>query len=143
VWGGFYGEEMTQPIHGGNVYKAAQQQRVPVEQIIDFSACINPLGFSMAGLRAIRSALKQIVHYPDPDCRQLREKLALRCGMDPDMILVGNGSSELIHLLPRALAIKSALIIGPTFEEYASALMGAGSVVQYVHAKRQQRFRPP
>jgi len=143
LWGGFYGEEMTQPIHGGNVYKAAQEQQVPVEQIIDFSASINPLGFSMAGLRAIRSALKQIVHYPDPDCRHLRQQLALRCGMDPDMILVGNGSSELIHLLPRALAIKSALIIGPTFEEYASALMGAGSVVHYVHAKRQQRFRPP
>ena len=134
---------MTQLTHGGNVYKAAQEQRVPAEQIIDFSASINPLGPPAAVLRAIRSALKQIVHYPDPDCRKLRQALALRCGMDPDMILVGNGSSELIHLLPRALRIKSALIIGPTFEEYARALLEAGSVVQYVHAKREQRFRPP
>ena len=134
---------MTQPTHGGNVYKAAQEQRVPVEEIIDFSASINPVGPPAAVLRAIRSALKQIVHYPDPDCRQLRQELSLRCGMDPDMILVGNGSSELIHLLPRALRIKSALIIGPTFEEYARALLDAGSLVEYVHAKREQRFRPP
>jgi threonine-phosphate decarboxylase len=69
--------------------------------------------------------------------------LAQQCGVDPDMILIGNGSTELIHLVPRALAIKSALVIGPTFEEYARALMGAGSVVHYVHAKREQRFRPP
>jgi threonine-phosphate decarboxylase len=134
---------MRQPTHGGNVYKAAQQQRVPVEQIIDFSASINPLGPPAAVFRAIRAAVKQIVHYPDPDCRRLRQELAQQCGMDPDMILVGNGSTELIHLLPRALGIKSALIIGPTFEEYARALIDAGSLVEYVHAKREQRFRPP
>ncbi len=134
---------MTQPTHGGNVYKAAQEKRVSVEQIIDFSASINPLGPPASVHRAIRSALKQIVHYPDPDCRKLRLELSLQRGVDSDMILVGNGSTELIHLLPRALAIKSALIIGPTFEEYARALMDAGSLVQYVHARREQRFRPP
>jgi threonine-phosphate decarboxylase len=134
---------MTQPTHGGNVYKVARERRIPVERIVDFSASINPLGFPATGLRAIRSALKQIVHYPDPDCWQLRHVLAQQCRVDPEMILVGNGSTELIHLVPRALAIKSALIIGPTFEEYAHALMGAGSVVQYVHGKREERFRPP
>jgi threonine-phosphate decarboxylase len=134
---------MTQPTHGGNVYKVAQEQRIPVERIMDFSASINPLGPPAAVLRVIRSALKQIMHYPDPDCRQLRQELAQQRGVDPDMILVGNGSTELIHLLPRALAIKSALIMGPTFEEYARALMDAGSSVQYVHARREERFRPP
>jgi threonine-phosphate decarboxylase len=134
---------MTQPAHGGNVHKAARERRISVEQIVDFSANINPLGFPTVGLRAIRSALKQIVHYPDPDCWQLRQVLAQQCSVDPDMILVGNGSTELIHLLPRALAIEAALVIGPTFEEYARALKDAGSRVQYVHAKREERFRPP
>lgn len=137
------GEGMTQPSHGGNVYKVAREQRTPVEQIMDFSASINPLGFPNVVLRAIRSALKQIVHYPDPDCWQLRQVLAQQCDVDPEMILVGNGSTELIHLLPRVLAIRSALIMGPTFEEYARALMDAGSSVQYVHARREDRFRPP
>ncbi len=134
---------MTQPIHGGNVYRAAQALHIPVEQILDFSASINPLGPPAGVFRVIRSALKQIVHYPDPECWQLRQLLAQQCRVDPDMILVGNGSTELIHLVPRALAIKSALIIGPTFEEYARALMDAGGTVQYVHARREDRFRPP
>ncbi len=134
---------MMQPTHGGNVHKVARERGIPVDHIVDFSANINPMGPSIAGLRAIRSALKQIVHYPDPDCWKLRQELAHQCGVDPDMILIGNGSTELIHLLPRALAIKSALIIGPTFEEYARALMAAGSSVQYVHARREKRFRPP
>jgi threonine-phosphate decarboxylase len=134
---------MRQPTHGGNIYKAAREQGTPVDRIVDFSASINPLGPPAAGLRAIRSAFKQIRHYPDPECWQLRQALAHQCGVDPDMILVGNGSTELIHLLPRVLAIKSALIIGPTFEEYARALLDAGSSVRYVHAKRTERFRPP
>lgn len=134
---------MTQPIHGGNVYKVAREQRIPVDRIVDFSASINPLGFPTAGLRAIRTALKQIVHYPDPDCWQLRQELAQQCDVDPEMILVGNGSTELIHLLPRALGIKSALIVGPTFEEYANALTDAGSAFQYLHARREERFLPP
>jgi threonine-phosphate decarboxylase len=134
---------MTQPTHGGNVYKVAREQRIPVDRIMDFSASINPLGFPATGIRAVRSALKQIVHYPDPDCWQLRQALAQQCCVDPDMILVGNGSTELIHLLPRALAISSALIMGPTFEEYARALTDAGSLVQYLHATREERFRPP
>jgi threonine-phosphate decarboxylase len=134
---------MTRPTHGGNVYRAAQELRLPVERILDFSASINPLGPPAVARRAIRSALKQIMHYPDPDCRQLRQALAQQCGVDPGMILVGNGSTELIHLLPRALAIKSALIVGPTFEEYARALQDAGSTVRYVQARREERFRPP
>ena len=134
---------MTQPIHGGNIYKAARERRTPVDRMVDFSASINPLGPPATGLRAIRSALKQIVHYPDPDCWQLRQVLAQQCGVDPDMILVGNGSTELIHLLPRTLAIKSALIMGPTFEEYARALLDSGSSVRYVHAEQKERFRPP
>jgi threonine-phosphate decarboxylase len=134
---------MMQPTHGGNVYKVAREQGVPVDHIVDFSASINPLGTPVTGLRAIRSALKQIVHYPDPDCWKLRQELAQQCGADPDMILIGNGSTELIHLLPRALTMNSALIVGPTFEEYARALMAAGSSVQYVHARREERFRPP
>src|SRR5262249_50542771 len=137
------GGRMTPPIHGGNIYKAARERRIPVDRIMDFSANINPLGPPATGIRAIRSTLKQIRHYPDPDCWQLRQVLAQQCGVDPDMILVGNGSTELIHLLPRALAITSALILGPTFEEYARALLDVGSSVQYVHATRKERFRPP
>jgi threonine-phosphate decarboxylase len=125
------------------VYKVARKQGISIERIVDFSASINPLGPPATMLRAIRSALKQVMHYPDPDCWKLKQALAQHCCVDPAMILVGNGSTELIHLLPRVLAIKSALIIGPTFEEYARALMDAGSSVQYVHARRNEGFRPP
>lgn len=129
--------------HGGNVYRAARLSGRPVSRWIDFSASINPLGPSSAALRTLRRSWPGLVHYPDPDCLALRQALAKRWRLSCGQILVGNGSTELIHLLPRALAIRHALLIGPTFSEYARAVAAAGARVSYWHAQRAEGYRPP
>jgi len=131
------------PAHGGNVYEAARASGRPIGRLADFSASINPLGPSPAAVRALRHTLPQLVHYPDPDCLTLRRALAKRWRLATDQILVGNGSSELIHLLPRALGMRHALLVGPTFSEYARAVELAGGRVSYLHAKRSEDYRPP
>ena len=129
--------------HGGNVYAAARELRQPVRALLDFSASINPLGPSPRALSAIAGGLPGLAHYPDPDCWALRRALAARWKLPPEQIVVGNGSTELIHLLPRALAIRRALVIGPTFSEYAKAVERAGGRVSLLLAKRSDDFRPP
>ncbi len=129
--------------HGGNVYEAARTSGRAIDRFVDFSASINPLGPSPAAVRALRRSLPQLIHYPDPDCVTLRLALAERWRLASDQILVGNGSSELIHLLPRALGIRHALLIGPTFSEYARAVALAGGKVSYLHARRSEDYRPP
>ena len=129
--------------HGGNVYAAARELRQPVWALLDFSASINPLGPSPRALSAIAGGLPGLAHYPDPDCWALRRALAARWKLPPEQIVVGNGSTELIHLLPRALAIRRALVIGPTFSEYAKAVERAGGRVSLLLAKRSDDFRPP
>lgn len=129
--------------HGGNVVAAARALGVPPSRVLDFSASVNPLGPSPRALRALVRARPAIVRYPDPDCVELRETLARRHGISPDRILVGNGSSELIHLLPLGLPITHAVILGPTFSEYERALRRCGARVTRVHAARSQGYRPP
>ncbi|MBD0316642.1 MAG: threonine-phosphate decarboxylase [Nitrospiraceae bacterium] len=129
--------------HGGNVYAAARETGRPVHRLVDFSASINPLGPSPRAIRAIASALPQILHYPDPDCLALRGALAKRLGLTPESLMIGNGSSEIIHLLPAALSIRHALIVGPTFSEYARAMAAAGGRISLVNATREDRYRPP
>ena len=131
------------PVHGGNVYEAARMSGRAVDRFLDFSASINPLGPSPAAVRALRHSVPQLIHYPDPDCVTLRRALAERWRLASDQILVGNGSSELIHLLPRALGIRHALLVGPTFSEYARAVALAGGKVSYLHARRSEDYRPP
>jgi threonine-phosphate decarboxylase len=56
---------------------------------------------------------------------------------------VGNGSSELIHALPRALGLRHLLVIGPTFSEYATAVTRSGGEVTTILAERQQNYALP
>ena len=129
--------------HGGNLHAAACMSGLPRRRLIDFSASINPLGPSHRALRAIIRTLPDVRHYPDPDCLDLRVALADRHGMDSARLMVGNGSSELIHLLPAALSIRQALIVGPTFCEYERAVRVAGGRVSRLQARRADDYRPP
>lgn len=131
------------PRHGGNIHAAARAGGRRLDQLIDFSASINPLGPSPAAFRAVRNALPHLVHYPDPDCTELRDALAVRWRLAPDRLVIGNGSSELIQSLPRALSIRHAVIVGPTFSEYERAVSLAGGLVTYVEASRAHGYRPP
>jgi threonine-phosphate decarboxylase len=129
--------------HGGNIYRAAREQRCHPSEVCDFSASINPLGPPGRVLRALRDGLWAIRHYPDPDAHDLRLALGKQTGLPPDWFLIGNGSAELIDLVPRALGIKRALVVGPTFSEYETAIRQAGAVCLYCLADRTEEYRPP
>jgi threonine-phosphate decarboxylase len=129
--------------HGGNIYAAARELGLAPHRLLDLSASINPLGPSKRVLRLAAGALPCIRHYPDPDCCELVRALASRWELAEGHFVIGNGSSELIHLLPRALAIRHARILGPTFSEYARALSMQGSRVTYLHATRKDGYQIP
>ncbi|MEK6531376.1 MAG: threonine-phosphate decarboxylase CobD [Deltaproteobacteria bacterium] len=108
--------------HGGNVWDAAETTKRGISGIIDFSASINPLGISPRAVREIKSSIKLLPHYPDPDSRGLKQAIASFYGVDPEHIIPANGSTELIYLIPSVLRPKTALIIEPAFSEYRRAL---------------------
>ena len=130
-------------IHGGNVYAASRGLRRPINGILDFSASINPLGPSPKAIQAAIQGLSALSHYPDPECWEIRRVLALRWKLSPEHFVIGNGSTELIDLLPRALAIRRVLILGPTFSEYARAMARVKGRCTNLLAARRDGYRPP
>lgn len=136
-------------LHGGNIHAAARTLGTSPKHILDLSASINPLGMPQSVRTAITSQLNVAVHYPDPDCVELSQAIAARHSLNPDTILCGNGSTELIYLIARALKPRHALIPAPTFAEYeraikASGKWGAGSKkcgTNYLHLKANNGFR--
>jgi threonine-phosphate decarboxylase len=110
------------PPHGGDVYQLARTLGVAVQDLLDFSASINPLGYPPGLDQAVLGALQEIIHYPDRRCLELRRDLAAYHGLEPEQILVGNGSTEFIYLLARALEPRQGLIVAPAFSEYEAAL---------------------
>jgi threonine-phosphate decarboxylase len=82
-------------------------------------------------------------HYPDPNCWDLRQALAVFWRIDPGQIVVGNGSTELIDALPRALGIHRLLVVQPTFSEYAAAMVRAGGQAAALYAERRDQYAIP
>lgn len=108
--------------HGGNLRALAEVVGVTPDQLLDFSASINPLGLSPRVEAAIRAALPSVVHYPDPGASALREALAAYHGVSPESVLPANGATELIYLLVKTMPPRRALILHPAFSEYEAAL---------------------
>ena len=107
--------------HGGNLFRIAGEIGIPENELIDFSASINPMGISKRVKDAISEEMDNLVNYPDPDTTLLIKKLAEFHSIDQGTILCGNGSTELIYLIPRALKPGKVLIAAPTFSEYERA----------------------
>lgn len=128
-------------VHGGNIYAASRDLGRPVDAMLDFSASINPLGMAPGAVRAVQGCLGLATHYPDPDCHDLKQAISRVLGIAPECVGIGNGSTELIFLLPQALALRRALVPGPTFSEYAAAIRAVGGEVSLLLASPEEEFR--
>lgn len=118
--------------HGGDVYSAVERFGIPLEQICDFSANINPL-VTVPWLKAkLAPFWEQVLHYPDPQYRELYKGIATYHGMDLDQIVLGNGATPLIYQLVETLKPQKARVSAPTFAEYEKALRHVGTQVTYM-----------
>ena len=71
----------------------------PGSQTIKLSANESPLGASPKALAAMLEGAARLEIYPEGSSRVLREALGEVHGIDPNAIVCGNGSDDLLHLL--------------------------------------------
>ena len=131
------------PVHGGVKTAELRALGMTLEEVLDFSASISPLGPPAGTWEALSRV--DLAAYPDPQCLELREGLSrhlsgsLPGSVPVERILVGNGSTEIIHLLariflspPRPGTGNTAFLLAPTYGEYDGAcrLAGAGTSCQ-------------
>lgn len=119
--------------HGGNLAAVCDLYGWRPEEILDFSASINPFGPPKKVWSAFRESFRQITTYPDPECRRLRRRIGALLSVPTDRILIGNGSTELIFLIPRALSPRVIFIFSPTYQDYEAAAQAARCRMQFAH----------
>jgi threonine-phosphate decarboxylase len=133
-------EELFKHLHGGNLERAMEKYGISSEKIIDFSANINPLGFSSKTREAIIKNLDRLSHYPDPECKEAKKEISAYFKIDYENIILGNGSTELIYLIVQTLKPKKVLIPAPTFCEYERALNNNNVSINFYKLKEKQEF---
>ncbi len=126
--------------HGGNIMKLALAAGKSMQDILDFSANINPLGAPDWLRPLISSCISSLVHYPDPHCTELRNAIAEKFGITTGEVIAGNGSTEILYLLPRILSASRAIIPVPSYLDYASAVELSGIKVEKMPLAEEEGF---
>ncbi|MHC4320684.1 MAG: threonine-phosphate decarboxylase CobD [Planctomycetota bacterium] len=120
--------------HGGNVKQICDIYGLNPDEIIDFSASINPLGYPTVVRTAVSEQFNDILHYPDSQCTDLRKTIAEKIPCNESNVIVGNGSNELFYLIPRALQPKKGVLLHPTFGEFKDAFCNSNiDVVEIIN----------
>jgi threonine-phosphate decarboxylase len=129
-------------LHGGNIYEIASRLGCAPEEVLDYSASINPLGPPPGLTDLLTHTFHRLQHYPDIQNRVLLEAISRQHGVHSDQVVVGNGSTELIYWLPKVLGIRKALIILPTFGEYQKAFELQGVQLARLITSPDENFQP-
>jgi histidinol-phosphate aminotransferase len=116
--------------------EVAQRIGLPPERIVKLDANENPYGPSPRVPAALAKA--QTYHvYPDPEQRKVRAALGRYVGFEPEWLVAGAGSDELIDLLVRLFVPsgESLLNFPPSFSFYPFLASVQGAVVANVQRR--------
>lgn len=127
--------------HGSDLEKIEEIYGIKKEEIVSFSANVNPLGVSPLLRSALSEKIDAITTYPDREYTSLRKCIAAYCGTEYENVIVGNGSTELISLFIQIEHPKKALVIGPTYSEYEREIALGGGTTLYYPLKESDNFK--
>lgn len=127
--------------HGSDLEKIEKIYGIKKENIISFSANVNPLGISPKLKEGIAIHIDCITSYPDRDYVSLREAIASYCSTEVENVIVGNGSTELISLFIQIEQPKKAMVLGPTYSEYEREIALGGGRTIYYPLKEEMNFK--
>lgn len=133
----------TVNFHGSDIEKVAKYYNLKESEIHNYSGNINPLGLSASLKEKLIQNIELVTSYPDPDYTLLKESIATYTSSQPEHILLGNGSTELIAHYIDYVNPKKALIIGPTYSEYEKKIKTLGADVHYFPLQADNDFQLP
>jgi threonine-phosphate decarboxylase len=128
---------MYEYTHGGNIY---DENGHTSENIIDFSANINPLGIPEEAIIAATISLAKSNIYPDSNCRLLTSKIAEFEEVDKSNILCSNGASDILFRLVYSMKPKKILVTAPSFADYERAGKAVEAEIIYYNLKKENNF---
>jgi threonine-phosphate decarboxylase len=126
--------------HRSNIYRLAEELNYQERKIMDFSTPSNPLGVSKKIKAELRKYLKYLDAYPDPEAKRLRKRLGQYHGIDPEMIICGNGSSDFLRPLMHTLQPRKVFIVEPYGSRYKKVCESRGLQAADYKLKKEDNF---
>lgn len=114
---------------GKPIGEVAREMGLCERDIVKLASNENPLGMSNRAHDAAVAAMAEVERYPDGNGFRLKAALCRRFAVEPDRIVLGNGSNDVLELAARAFlgAGRSAVFSQYAFAVYPLATIGVGS----------------
>lgn len=129
--------------HGGYRPENFRSSGLHEKSILDFSVNLNPFGPPAILKENWSDLFVGIVDYPSVEGEGIGLYYKGRYSIPTAEFLAGNGSTEMIYLIPKALGFKSALVVTPSFHDYSRATLLAGaSLSRYILSSEGGAFIP-
>jgi threonine-phosphate decarboxylase len=128
--------------HGGNIHEMARRLGCMPSEIIDMSSNTNPLGPPSGLVDFLKKNIDVVTDLPEVDSKEITGLFADCFALDPDRVLSGNGTTQFIYSIPRVLEIEKAVVLGPTYADYADACRMHNVHPAIVLAEASDDFRP-
>jgi histidinol-phosphate aminotransferase len=87
---------------GKPIEETARELGIDPAEIVKLASNENPLGASPKAIQAMRAALENVHLYPDGSGFGLTRAIAAKLGLQPENVILGNGSNEVIEFLGHA-----------------------------------------
>ncbi|UCV10600.1 histidinol-phosphate transaminase [Dechloromonas denitrificans] len=120
---------------GKPITELAREMGIPVESIVKLASNENPLGMSPKAKLAVEAAIGGIERYPDQF--DLIKAVADRAALNPNQVVLGNGSNDVLDLIARVFLApgRSAVFAQHAFAVYPLATLSTGAELIATPAK--------
>jgi histidinol-phosphate aminotransferase len=90
------------PYQGGKpISELAREYKLEESSIVKLASNENPLGMSPKAREVILKSIDEIYRYPDGNAFKLKNALSLKFHLNPDSLIFGNGSNDILELAAR------------------------------------------
>jgi histidinol-phosphate aminotransferase len=122
---------------GKPISELAREMGLEEAKIVKLASNENPRGIGPRTRAAIEAAAADVARYPDGNGFELKQALAARYGVEPSMIVLGNGSNDVLELAAAAFLGpgRAAVMSQHAFAVYPLATQARGARSIVVRAK--------
>jgi len=126
--------------HGGNVKEICKIYGI--SDILDFSTNVNPLGYPEGLKNVLFNNFDSVQSYPDIKNEELCSNFASAFGKSKEYAMLGNGSTELLYLIPRVLQPTRGVVCVPSYADYTDSLSHASVLIEQITLAEEENFMP-
>jgi threonine-phosphate decarboxylase len=125
-----------------DIHDYAEQKRLSLKQIMDFTTTVNPLGPSSKAKHLLRKNITNIDFPPDKKLRYITRLIEKRESIQADNILFGHGLTQFLRVIFQTTKTKTVLVLSPISQAYEEAISLNGIALKRLPLFKTNHFSP-